>query len=287
MSGYARPGSLDEALDILAGPRGWRVLAGGTDLYPGLGDALRRADLLDITGLSELRGITPGEHGYRIGALTTWSEIAAADLPPFFDALRQSAREVGSVQIQNVATVAGNVVNASPAADGTVALMALGAEVEIAGPDGARRVPIGDFVTGVRAVALGPGELVTALTVPDHGARARSHFLKLGARRYLVISIAMAAVMLRPDAQGRIADAGVAVGACAPVARRLTGLEARLRGAAPGECAARLRDGDAEGLAPIDDVRAPARYRAEAVPVLLRRCLEACDGAHDGARDAG
>lgn len=281
MSGYARPGSLHEALDLLSGPEGWRVLAGGTDLYPGLGEAMRRAALLDITGITELRGITRDADGYRIGALTTWSEVVAADLPPFFDALRQAAREVGSVQIQNVGTVAGNVVNASPAADGTVALMALGAEVEVAGPDGVRRVPIADFVTGVRAVALSPGELVTAVHVPDHGAAARSHFLKLGARKYLVISIAMAAVMLRPDAQGRVAQAGVAVGACSPVARRLTSLEGRLVGAAPGECAARLRVEDAAGLSPIDDVRAQASYRTDAVPVLLRRCLDACDGGRD------
>ena len=281
MSGYARPGSLEEALDLLAQVPQRRVLAGGTDLYPGLGEAMRRAQLLDITGISDLRGITRDAGGYRMGALTTWGEIAAADLPPFFDALRQAAREVGSVQIQNVATIAGNIVNASPAADGTVALMALDAEVEVAGPDGTRRVPIGEFVTGVRTVALSPGELVTAVHVPDHGAQARSHFLKLGARKYLVISIAMAAVMLRPDAQGRVDRAGVAVGACSPVARRLTALEGRLTGAAPGECAARLRAEDAADLAPIDDARAQALYRRDAVPVLLRRCLEACDGGRD------
>ncbi len=281
MPGYARPGSLGAALDLLSGPEGWRVLAGGTDLYPGLGDAMRRAALLDITGLSELRGITRDADGYRIGALTTWSDVVAADLPPFFDALRLAAREVGSVQIQNVATVAGNVVNASPAADGTVALMALGAEVEVAGPEGTRRVPLAQFVTGVRTVALSPGELVTALHVPDHGAAARSHFLKLGGRKYLVISIAMAAVMVRPDAAGRVAQAGAAVGACSPVARRLHGLEDRLKGAVPGEFAERLHPADADGLAPIDDVRAQARYRSDAVPVLLRRCLEACEGGRD------
>lgn len=278
MSGYARPGSLDEALGILAGAKDWRVLAGGTDLYPGLGEATLRAALLDITGISALRGITRERDGYRIGALTTWREIVAADLPPFFDALRLAAREVGSVQIQNVATIAGNIVNASPAADGTVALMALDAEVAVAGPDGARRVPLADFVTGVRTVALAPGELVTAVHVPDHGAGARSHFLKLGARKYLVISITMAAVMVRPDDGGRIARAGVAVGACSPVARRLAALEERLIGAAPGDMAARLRPEDAAGLAPIDDIRARASYRGDVVPVLLRRCLEACEG---------
>lgn len=282
MPRYARPATLDEALGLLSDAPGWRVVAGGTDVYPGLGDRAVQADLLDITGLGDLRGIRRSDTGWRIGALVTWAEVMAHPLPALFDGLKLAAREVGAIQIQNAGTVAGNVCNASPAADGTVALMALDAVVEIVGPTGSRAVPLPEFVLGSRQVALAPGELVVALHVPDpsgdDAAWARGHFLKLGARKHLVISIVMVAAVLRPDADGRIASAAVAVGACSPVAQRLAGLEARLLGLPMAHAASAVRDDDGAGLAPITDVRAPAAYREAAVPVLVRRCLAACGG---------
>jgi CO/xanthine dehydrogenase FAD-binding subunit len=276
MGHYARPDNLDEACALLAGAQHWRIVAGGTDIYPALGDAANRASFLDISALPGLRGVTRDGRGWRIGALTTWTDILRAPLPPAFDGLKLAAREVGSVQIQNVATLAGNICNASPAADGIVALMALDASVEIAGPSGRRRFPLDEFVLGVRRVDLYPGEIVSAIIVPEPGAASVSHFLKLGARRYLVISIAMAGVNLRFDEQARVAAAAIVVGACSPVARRLSKLEARLIGAHRDEMPALVRDGDADVLSPISDVRAGAAYRDAAVPVLLRRCLAAC-----------
>ncbi|MEP4561631.1 MAG: FAD binding domain-containing protein, partial [Nitratireductor sp.] len=117
MANYARPQTLEEALDLLAKGR-WRVLAGGTDFYPGQGARPIRENILDINRLDDLRGIARTDDAYVVGARTTWSELIAHDLPPCFDALKAAAREVGSVQIQNAATVAGNLCNASPAADG-------------------------------------------------------------------------------------------------------------------------------------------------------------------------
>ncbi|HSP24675.1 MAG TPA: FAD binding domain-containing protein, partial [Saliniramus sp.] len=242
MGQYARPESLGEACALLCTAQPWRIVAGGTDIYPALGEAANRASLLDISALPGLRGVTRDEAGWRIGALTTWTDVLRAPLPPAFDGLKLAAREVGSVQIQNVATLAGNICNASPAADGIVALMALDAQVEIAGPSSRRLVALDAFVLGVRRVDLGPGEIVTAILVPDSGARSVSHFLKLGARRYLVISIAMAAVNIRFDDDARVASDAIVVGACSPVARRLRELEARLIGASGDELPALVRD---------------------------------------------
>lgn len=279
MAAWARPATLDHALALLAGdgPR-WRIVAGGTDVYPALAEAAPRTDMLDITAVAGLRGIGRSSAGWRIGALTTWSDIARAPLPPGLAVLQQAAVEVGSIQIQNAGTIAGNIVNASPAADGTVALLALEAAVEVAGPAGVRVVALADFVTGPRQVALGAGELVTAVLLPDSGEGARSAFVKLGARRYLVISIAMVAACIGFEA-GRVLRAAVAVGACSPVACRLPALEARLIGARAADMAGLVRASDADGLTPLSDVRARAAYRRQSVPVLLSRALAQIAGA--------
>jgi CO/xanthine dehydrogenase FAD-binding subunit len=213
----------------------------------------------------------------RIGARTTWSDLARADLPPCFDALKAAAREVGSVQIQNTATIAGNLCNASPAADGVPPLLALDAEVELASTGGVRRLPLKDFLTGYRSTARRPDEIVTAVLVPRILEQGRSVFLKLGARRYLVISIAMVAVVLAGDGEGRVSEARVAVGACSAVAQRLPALEQALIGAKtePG-IGERAGHEHLEPLSPIDDVRATAAYRRDTALTLVRRALEAC-----------
>jgi CO/xanthine dehydrogenase FAD-binding subunit len=143
MSRYLRPRSVDEAVDLLSADAALRVVAGGTDVYPGIGDDAPRAAFHDIVRIPGLRGIAleDDEHlggGWRIGAATTWSDVVRAALPPMFRGLQQAGREVGAIQIQTAATLAGNVVNASPAADGTVALLALDARVEIAARRGRR-----------------------------------------------------------------------------------------------------------------------------------------------------
>lgn len=274
MSAYFRPENLADAVAALAADPGLRVLAGGTDLYPAAGAGAARLPMLDLGGIAALRGVTSGAEGVRIGALATWTQVQRAGLPDAYAALVQAGREVGSPQIQNVATVVGNICNASPAADGTVALLALDAVVETAGPAGARRLPLADFVTGVRKVALAPGEIVTALHLPP--LAGRSAFVKLGARRYLVISIAMVAARIALGADGRVTAAAVAVGACSPVARRQPALEAALVGLAPSQLADAVRADLLQGLSPISDVRAEAAYRDASVPVLVRRALAAC-----------
>src|SRR5437763_6041130 len=271
MGEYLRPDGLSEALAALRRPH--TVLAGGTDFYPArVGQAIDE-DVLDITGIAGLRGISAGADGWRLGATTTWSELLDTPLPTLFDGLKQAAREVGGRQIQTTGTLAGNLCNASPAADGVPPLLALDARVEFAGPGGSRRLPLSSFITGNRRTALGPGELMVAIHVGKPAHDARSSFLKLGARRYLVISIAMAAATVEIDA-GRIAAARIAVGACAAGAARLPLLEAALVGAPlDRRLGSRVDRAHLAPLKPIDDVRGSAAYRRDAVVTVLRRLL--------------
>jgi CO/xanthine dehydrogenase FAD-binding subunit len=274
---YVRPRQLSEALGLLAAGT-WTVLAGGTDLYAAHVGRNVEVDLLDIKGLTELRGIVSTAEGWRIGAAATWSELIAADLPPVFDGLKAAAREVGGRQVQNAATVAGNLCNASPAADGVPPLLALEAQVELASASGTRRMPLADFVQGNRRTRRTPGELVVAIHVPRHAEGARSSFLKLGHRRYLVISIAMVAATLELDAAGCIARCAFAVGACSAVAQRLHALESRLVGLDPVAAAQAVSRSDLACLSPIDDVRGTAGYRLDAVGVLLGRAIRSAGG---------
>jgi CO/xanthine dehydrogenase FAD-binding subunit len=270
---YLQPASLDEALAALAA-RPLAVLAGGTDFYPSRVGQPIRDDILDISRLGALRGISREANGWRLGALTTWAELAAHPLPPLFDGLKLAAREVGGEQIQNTGTLAGNLCNASPAADGIPALLALSAQVELASAQGVRLVPLEQFVLGSRSTARRPDELACAIRVPVDGANARSTFLKLGARRYLVISVVMVAATLEIAEHGQVMRAAVAVGACSPVACRLPALERRLTGLALSPALAQVpRASDLDLLAPVSDVRAPAAYRRDAALTLVRRAL--------------
>ncbi len=283
MTRYARPRTLDEALALL-GEGAWRVVAGATDFYPALGNSPIRDNVLDINAIGELRGIGETETHVVIGARTSWTEVRKADLPPAFDALKQAAREVGSVQIQNVASVAGNLCNASPAADGVPALMVLGAEVELRSLRGTRYLALAEFILGNRCTALGPDEMVTAVRVPRSATGGRSAFVKLGARRYLVISIAMAAARVTLAGDGTIGTAAVAVGACSAVAQRLRALEAELSGRRPDEIERIVAHTAFDELSPIDDVRGSADYRRAAVREIVARAVLAA--ADDPSRRA-
>jgi CO/xanthine dehydrogenase FAD-binding subunit len=272
MPAYVRPTRVDEALKVLA-RGGSTVLAGGTDFYPSRVVRALPAEVLDITGLRELRGISAKGSHWRIGAATTWTEIIEAPLPPLFDGLKLAAREIGGAQIQNAGTIAGNLCNASPAADGVPALLALDAAVELRNAGGVRRLKLHEFILGPRSTALHPGELMTAVFIARPRSTAASHFLKLGARKYLVISIAMASAVIEHRA-GRVLNARVAVGACSPVALRLPALEAELRGKRfDASLADWVNPAQLGGLAPISDVRASAEYRAQAAVELVRRLL--------------
>jgi CO/xanthine dehydrogenase FAD-binding subunit len=272
MGSYLRPAELTEALAALAArPR--VILAGGTDYYPARVGRPVDDDVLDITALSSLRAITQADGVWRIPALATWSDVIAAELPPLFDGLKLAAREVGGVQIQNAGTVCGNLCNASPAADGIPNLLALDARVELASAGGRRELPVAEFVTGNRRTARRPDELVTAILIPALTRAARSTFLKLGARKYLVISIVMVAAAIETDGD-TIAAARIAVGSCSAAAKRLPALEERLIGRNLASALAGIvQSSDLSPLSPIDDVRGTAAYRSDAALTLIGRAL--------------
>ncbi len=272
--GYLRPRSIEEAVSALAA-RPWIVLAGGTDHYPARVGPQPDEDIIDISALADLRGIVATDRGWRIGALTTWTAVAQADLPPLFDGLKLAAREVGGQQIQNRGTVGGNLCNASPAADGIPPLLSLDASVELACATGTRDVPLADFVQGNRKTMRRRDELMTAIFVPRPHRPARGDFLKLGARRYLVISIAMVAGVIERADDGTVAAARIAVGACSPVARRLPALERALAGNPIDKTlATRASAAHLAELSPIDDVRGSGAYRREAALTLVRRLID-------------
>jgi CO/xanthine dehydrogenase FAD-binding subunit len=276
---YLRPRTLSEALHALASGASdpssqFSVLAGGTDFYAARTGQPIVEPILDITAVPELHGVSDEGSQWRIGATTTWSDIVRMDLPAQFRGLQAAAREVGGIQVQNTGTVAGNICNASPAADGIPVLMALDAQVELSSLSAKRIVPLTGFVLGSRKIARQPHELVTGVLIPKR-RRGHSSFLKLGHRRYLVISIVMVAAVFETDGDGVITYAGISVGSCSAVARRLHSLEKKLLGKkVGGDLPALAAEDDLALLTPIDDVRGTGAYRRDAALTLVKRAIE-------------
>ena len=270
---FLRAPDLDAAIDMLAtGP--CRILAGGTDVFPSLQDRPLIGRVLDISGITDLRRITQNDDHWSIGAAVSWRDVTRAALPPAFNGLKAAAYEVGSWQIQNRATLVGNICNASPAADGVPALLTMDAAVQLQSCKGGRVMPLASFITGNRKTKRADDEMVTAILVPKSVAAGQGYFYKLGARRYLVISIGMVAMRLLCDSQQKIAEIAIAVGACSEVATRLNDLEQHLCGQPLVGAADIVTPSHFAGLSPIDDVRASASYRIDAVEEAVRRLIE-------------
>ncbi|MCP3910032.1 MAG: 2Fe-2S iron-sulfur cluster binding domain-containing protein [Actinomycetia bacterium] len=276
---YEAPTSLARALDLLGeyGRRA-RPVAGGTDLLVELDRGARPGvdvlvDLGRIPGLDE---IVVDDQSIGLGPLVTHNQVVASEIcRTEATPLAQACHEVGSPQLRNRATVAGNIVTASPANDTISALLALGASVELTSASGRRTLPLDQFFTGFRATALNPGELVTRIIVPRLGAHARGVFVKLGLRRAQAISVVHLAAVVEFDGD-TVTDSRIAVGSVAPtvilVPEARAALVSRTLGAAEIEAAARAV---VDASTPIDDLRAPARYRSDVVGTMARRALGA------------
>jgi carbon-monoxide dehydrogenase medium subunit len=275
---YQRPISLTAALAALAAaPAGTRLVAGGTDVMVELGRGTKPATgLIDLTALeAELRFIDDEGDRVRLGALTTHNDVlASALLRTEALPLVQACAEVGAPQIRARGTVAGNLVTASPANDTITALFALDAEVELASAQGSRRLPVAGFCAGFRATALQPGEIVRALSVRKLGPARRGIFLKLGLRRAQAIAVINVAIVVTFDG-ARVADARIALGCVGPTVVRAPEAEAALAGGTLDR-AARTRAAElaAAAIAPIDDIRATARYRRTTIAALVERALD-------------
>jgi CO/xanthine dehydrogenase FAD-binding subunit len=271
----ASPRSLAEALEALADATpDTRVLAGGTDLMVELQIGRTHPDrVVDVWRVDELRGIEAEEIGVRVGALTTCAELLRSDLVP--EILAAAADEVGAEQIQNRATVGGNLATASPAADLTPVLLALAATVRLVSARGPRDVPLEAFLTGYRETARAPDELIESVWIPPRMDGERRAFRKLGTRRAQSISKVVVALAVCVGADGVLGDVRAAAGSVAARTVLLPALGRELAGRPPTaeaiERAARFAT--THDCAPIDDVRSTADYRRQALYRVLRSML--------------
>tara|TARA_B100001996_G_scaffold91497_1_gene68164 strand:+ start:309 stop:1133 length:825 start_codon:yes stop_codon:yes gene_type:complete len=267
---YFRPDNLEDALSALS-KHSRVVLAGGTDFFPANVGKPIMDNVLDLTGIKELRKIQQTDEGFQLGALTTWTDILESQLPSAFDGLKQAAKTIGGVQTQNAGTLCGNICNASPAADSVPNLLALEAEVKLQSVRETRMLPLEEFILGNRKIAKKEDELISGIFIPHPAAKARSNFEKLGSRAYLVISIVMVGVVAELNEQDEILNLKIAVGACSPVAQRLKLLEQEAVGQKLKSV--KIVPAHFESLEPIDDIRATASYRKEIIPELLKRAI--------------
>jgi carbon-monoxide dehydrogenase medium subunit len=272
---YLKPRTLEEAIELLTKIRGSRVLAGGTDLLVDLKTGRVSAEaLVDIGAIRELRGVEDLGDRIRIGAATRLQEIVESDVVAReLPLLRNAVESMGSWQIRNLATVGGNLCNASPAADTAPPLLAYEAELVIVGPRGTRVVPITKFFTGYRRTALEEGEILKEIVI---GKRAWSgwSYIKLGRRSSFTLSIVSVAV-LTSTRGGVLEDVRIALGSVAPTPIRAYRAEEYLRGREVSlEVLERAAEIAREEASPIDDVRASAWYRREMVYRLTLDALK-------------
>jgi len=279
LESVVRPQTLDQALAVLKGVAGARVIAGGTDLVVQLRDGRRVADVLVDVSALPLAGITECRDGLDIGALTTMDEIARSEVvAAHWPALAVAAAQVGAWPIQCRATLGGNLANASPAADTAPALLVEGAVVRLRSSDGAREVPVDTFFVAPGRSAVRGGELITSVFVPQPRAPAEGRiverFVKVGPRREQIISMVSLAGQAVVAADGRVERVRLALGSVAPTPVRARRAEGALTGHVIDESVRRKTLVAAQAdIAPIDDVRAPARYRRLAIATLLDRFL--------------
>ncbi|MFN8675299.1 MAG: FAD binding domain-containing protein [Thermomicrobiales bacterium] len=273
---YLQPQSLSEALHLLSEHANTaRVVAGGTDIVVELSRGIRpTSTLIDITRVSELRGISERDGVISLGALTTHNDVVGSALcRNMLTPLAEACWEVGAPQIRSRGTIAGNLVTASPANDTITPLVALGADLVLTSAGGERTVPLSEFYLGVRRTVLAPDELVRAIRVPAMLPAQRGRFVKLGLRRAQAISVIDLAIVLTLDGD-RVSDARIALGSLAPTIVRAEEAEAALIGhpLTPDVCqrAADLTD---EAVTPIDDVRAGERYRRQTLRNLVAATL--------------
>jgi xanthine dehydrogenase FAD-binding subunit len=285
---YERPGSVADAVAALRAADA-RALAGGTDLVPQMREGRRRAarvvDLKHIPELTTIAVLPDG--GVSIGAAVTATTVARHPvIAASYPAVAESAQLIGGVQVQNRASLGGNVCNAAPSADGVPALIVHGAQAVIAGAAGTREMLLEAMFAGPGRTTLAPGEVLVAIHLPPAAPRAAAAYLRFTPRREMDIAIAGAGAFIRLGPDGAIAEARVALASVAPTPIRAPTAERALVGQQPSEAlfeeAGRSAAQDAR---PISDTRGSADYRRTLVAVLTARALAAC-GARIGVTAA-
>ena len=274
---FTRPADMPEALEALAHNGRVVPVAGGTNILVNLKRAPLEADLVvDLTGLDELTPISETNGSVRMGAGFTFARLQEWCPGGAIEGLmRPMCMAFAGPLIRNLATVGGNVCDASAAADISPPLLALDAAVELeSAARGRRRVPLAKFFQGVRRTSRRPDELLTAIEFPCPAEDERWFYYKLGKRKADAISIVSLAMTVRL-AQGKVEQARIALGAVAPVAMRTPEAESLLLGETLSESVITAAAATAAGEArPIDDFRATGAYRRQMVEALVRRGLE-------------
>ena len=275
-----RPRDLTEALAALSDPAAVPV-AGCTDLLVvDTATGRSHAAVVDLLGVPELRGIRSDGDAVDIGAATTFAELRRnQDVRDHAPILAEAAATIGGWQIQNRATLGGNIANASPVGDSLPVLLALDAELVVAGANGERRIPYADFHLGYRRTALLPGELIVRVRLPRASPGVVQHFRKVGTREAQAISKVVVAFSALPSG-GRLTSVRLAAGAVAATPVRLRRTEALLEGATPVARTAQRAAEEARGeVTPIDDVRSTARYRSFVLGRVVRSMVRAAADA--------
>lgn len=276
---YACPATLADAVAAMQAD-GARALAGGTDLIPQMREGRRQvAQVVDLKRVPELTSIsTHADGGLVLGAAASASSIARhAAVASAYPAVAGSAQLIGSLQVQNRASLGGNICNAAPSADAVPALICHQARVRVAGPGGGREEPLEAFICGPGKTSLGQGEILVSIILPPSAPKSAAKYLRFTPRREMDIAIAGAAAWTRLGADGKIAEARIVLASVGPKPIRAPSAERKLLGELPTstlfEAAGKLAAADAQ---PISDTRGSADYRRTLVAVLTARALADC-----------
>jgi len=272
---YEVPKTLEEAVQLLSGANGrGRVLAGGTDLLIQLRSGRAEPGLLvDVKAIPEMRSIAADTGGYRIGAAVTCMELIENEaFAQAWPGIVDGVKYIGSIQVKGRATMGGNLCNASPAADSVPALIAAGALVCIAGPQGKREAPVEDFVTGPGKTSLASGELVVSFLLPRREPHSGDAYLRFTPRTEMDIAVVGAAVNLTLDDKGVCSRARVSLGAVAARALLVPEAAAALIGTKVDATALeRLAAAASAACRPIDDKRGTKEFRIKVAGVMAQR----------------
>lgn len=276
---YHRPGSLDELWPLMERQPEARLVAGATDVMVRVASRVERPGaMISLRGIADLARLELGPDGARVGATVTIARLASdARLGASYPLLVQAARALGGPQIRSVATIGGNLCNASPCADTAPPLLALEARAALRGPAGQREVPLEQLFAGPGQTCLGAGEILEAVLLPPPLADARGQFLKKRRVRMDLALVSVAALLRMEGSTCRLAR--VAAGSVAPTPLRLGPVEAVLEGS-------QLTDAVLEQAAttaascvdPIDDLRATEAYRRQLTGVFVKRAAAAALG---------
>ncbi|EAU48665.1 carbon-monoxide dehydrogenase medium chain [Salipiger bermudensis HTCC2601] len=276
---YVSATSIEQAVGLLAAEQGAaHVLAGGTDLVVQMSAGLRAPELVvDIKAIPEVVSITEDAEGFHIGAAVCGAQINEhAGLRKAWPGVLEAIDLIGSMQVQSRATPAGNLCNASPAADSVPAMIAAGASASVVGPKGRREVPVEEIPTGPGKTSLEKGEVIVAINLPPRPERAGDAYLRFIPRTEMDIAVVGVGVNLVLDADGTCSFARVAIGAVAPTALLVPAASEALVGTTLDDAALERAAEAVRGVCrPIDDKRGTAEYRIRIAGVIFKRTVAA------------